>query len=163
MMLKIMKRLTRLALLLAAMLLAATAATAGNRVQKVSPEEFDALIRGEGSKTVVVGLASWCGPCKRELPDLVDLYATYRDKGLRLVGLSLDFGGPGAMQPVMDEYEVDFPVYWTGEEAVERYSLHPIPMLLFVEDGRIVKRITGGRDRAALERLFADFLSRPHS
>lgn len=34
--------------------------------------------------------ASWCGPCIREMPRLRDLYNEYRDKGLEIVGISLD-------------------------------------------------------------------------
>jgi len=107
---------------------------------------------------VIVGMASWCGPCKEELPDLIDVYAKLKDKGLRLYGLSIDFDGPDPMQAVADAYGVSFPVVWGGEEAMRRYELFPIPMMLFVRDGKIVERITGKSTKADLEKRLGSYL-----
>ncbi len=150
--------LTALSLLLAVFCAGVRAPQAASRVQSASLEEIDALLFKRPGPAVIVGMASWCGPCKEELPDLLAVYAALKDKGLRLYGLSIDFEGPEPMQDVADAYGVDFPVIWGGEDAMRQYALFPIPMMLFVRDGRIVERISGKSSRQELEKRLAAFL-----
>ncbi len=128
-------------------------------VTPVSLADFDVLL-AQTEQCVVVGMASWCGPCKTELPYLVTLYHELKKHGLVLFGLSLDFAGAQAMQPVVNKYGVDFPVYWAGEAAVGHYGLNPIPMLIFFRNGRVVNRIQGVHDEEELRTIMSDFLER---
>ena len=67
-------------------------------------------------------MAAWCHPCIQELPHLNALDRKYRPQGLKTVGISLDYAGPEAMQPIIDDLKVGFPIYWTGEAAIEKYD-----------------------------------------
>ena len=53
--------------------------------------------------------ATWCGPCKVEIPDFVKLYDEYKDKGLVIVGISID-DSPEQLQAFMKEYKMNYPV-----------------------------------------------------
>lgn len=127
-------------------------------VQTVSIQQFDDIVRQPGHCIVAV-MAAWCHPCIEELPALNALAQGYKDKGLRVVGLSLDYAGPDAMQPIIERLKIKFPIYWAGEDAIEHYNIIKIPLLIMFRDGRHVKRLEGGRHRAALEREFAAFLA----
>jgi thiol-disulfide isomerase/thioredoxin len=126
-------------------------------VQSISIEKMDAVIRRAGDCLVVV-MAAWCHPCIEELPALKALNQKYARKGLRMVGLSLDYGGPQAMEPLLKAQQIHFPVYWTGEAAIEKYAITKIPLLIFFRDGRVVQRLQGQRSRAALEKEIVRFL-----
>lgn len=128
-------------------------------VTPVSLADFDVLLT-QTEQCVVVAMASWCGPCKTELPYLVRLYREYKKDGLVLFGLSLDFAGAQAMQPVVNKYGVDFPVYWAGEAAVGHYGLNPIPMLVFFRNGRVIDRVQGVHDEEELRAILSGFLKR---
>ena len=78
-----------------------------------------------------------------------------------MVGISLDYAGPEAMQPIIDNLKVGFPIYWTGEAAIEKYAITKIPLLLFVRNGRILRRVEGGRDSTAIEKEIVAFLEAP--
>ena len=106
-------------------------------------------------------MAAWCHPCIEELPHLNALDRKYRPQGLKTVGISLDYAGPEAMQPIIDNLKVGFPIYWTGEAAIEKYAITKIPLLLFVRNGRVLRRVMGGRDKAALEKEILAFLETP--
>lgn len=126
-------------------------------VQTVSIQQFDDIVRQPGQCLVAV-MAAWCHPCIEELPVLNALAQEYRDKGLRVVGISLDYAGPDAMQPIIERLKIQFPIYWVGEAAIERYNITKIPLLIMLRDGRIVDRLEGGRNRKMLEREITTFL-----
>ncbi len=127
------------------------------KVQSVSIEKMDTIIRRSG-RCLVVMMAAWCHPCIEELPALKALNQKYANEGLRMVGLSLDYGGPQAMEPLLEAQKIRFPVYWTGEAAIEKYAITKIPLLIFFRDGQAVRRLQGQRSRAALEKEIVRFL-----
>ena len=61
-------------------------------------------------KVVIVNFwATWCGPCKVEIPDFVSLYAEYKDKGLVIVGISINDSAE-ELKSFMAEYKMNYPV-----------------------------------------------------
>lgn len=132
---------------------------AKNPVRKITVDAFKELVSDKKTSFLLTVTASWCGPCKEELPILIRLNRKYRDQGLRIIGLSVDYGGAEAMQPIIDQYHVDFPVYWAGEAAIEAFGISGIPLLIFFRDGTAAERIMGKQPENVLEEKLAAFLS----
>ena len=78
-------------------------------VTPVTTSDLDTLI-AQTERGVLVAMASWCGPCKAELPHLVRLHKHYHGKGMAMYGVSVDFAGAQAMQPMVNKFGVEFPV-----------------------------------------------------
>ena len=153
--------LRRFALTAAVVLLAVCgsgAAAEPNTVQSIELEQLDQKLAVGHGRCAIVFMAAWCMPCIEELPALNAIYEKYRTSGLHIVGLSLDYGGPQAMQPFIDHHKVRFPVYWVGEKAIKAYQIRGIPLILLVKDGEITERVTGKRSKKDLEKIFAAFL-----
>jgi thiol-disulfide isomerase/thioredoxin len=131
----------------------------GVTVEKISESALDELIRAKNNSLVVTFMAAWCGPCIDELPALEKLYKKYKEKGLKLIGISIDLEGPRAMQPIIDKLQVSFPVYWYGDAAVQKFSLFAIPMIFLVKDGRVVEKLPGRRSEKTLNKKIREFLS----
>jgi len=129
-----------------------------NIVQSLDLTQLDRIIKTGGNRRVIVVMTAWCSPCIEELPDLNKIYAKYASKGLKMMGLSLDFAGPEAIQPVIDKHKVKYPVYWVGEKAIQAYSIRGIPLIMFVKDGEITARISGKRTGKFLENTIRQFL-----
>ncbi len=127
-------------------------------VKRMSLAELKRFISSANSRYVIVVMAAWCRPCIKELPDLVKLDNNYRHKGLNMIGISIDLEGPDAMQPFLDRYRVNFPVYWVGEKAVSELNIYGIPMMMLVKDGDIVEKIVGRRSRRFLDKTIRNFL-----
>jgi thiol-disulfide isomerase/thioredoxin len=131
---------------------------AGVKIQPIEEAELDVLINAKNGRLVVTFAAAWCPPCIDELPILNKLYHRYKNKGLKLVGITIDVEGPGAMQPVVDKLKIAFPIYWYGEKGVQKFKLNAIPMLFFIKDGEIVEKLYGRRPEAQLNKKFKEFL-----
>jgi thiol-disulfide isomerase/thioredoxin len=142
-------------------LLTATSwAEPGNPVGTLTLEALDGMIHQEGNRLVLAVMAAWCHPCIKELPVLNDLHARYSARGLNLVGISVDFDGPQAMQPVVDQHKVRFPVFWIGEAALKAYQIRSIPLLIFIRDGQVVEKVVGQRKLSDLDKRVRDLLAR---
>jgi thiol-disulfide isomerase/thioredoxin len=128
-------------------------------IQRISESALDELIGGEDNKMMLTFMAAWCGPCIDELPVLNKVYQKYKTQGLKLIGISIDLEGPQAMQPVVDKLKVQFPVYWYGESAVQKFSLFAIPMIFWVKKGQIVEKLPGRRPRKELDKKIRKFLA----
>jgi len=78
----------------------------------VLKNEYNVPVKMADFKGKVVLLnfwATWCGPCKSEIPSFVELYSKYKDKGLAIVGVSID-DSPEQLQAFMKEYRMNYPV-----------------------------------------------------
>jgi thioredoxin-like negative regulator of GroEL len=134
-------------------------AYAGVTVQKISEAALDELIQSGDNRMLITFMAAWCGPCIDELPALNRLHQKYKSRGLKLIGVSIDSEGPRAMQPIVDSLKLEFPVYWYGESAIQKYSIFAIPMAFWVKDGRIVKKLPGRRSEKDLDKRIRKFLA----
>jgi thiol-disulfide isomerase/thioredoxin len=130
-----------------------------NTVEPISLNKLKDLIASENSKYVIVVMAAWCGPCIKELPDLVKIDNSLGPRGLNMIGISIDTGGPAVMQPYVDKYNINFPVYWVGENAVDEFNIYGIPMIMLVKDGQIREKIIGKRSRRFLKKKIKAFLN----
>lgn len=98
--------------------------------------------------------ATWCGPCKAEIPSLVELQAQYRDD-LVVLGFSVD-DTVEKMQPYAAQYKINYPLLvGNGREDVQDAfgPLFGIPVSVIIDrEGRIAKKHSGIASKAQFER-----------
>jgi thiol-disulfide isomerase/thioredoxin len=133
-------------------------AGAAVKVKGIDEATLNEIISADDNRLVLSFMAAWCGPCIDELPALNKLHNRYKDLGLQVVGISIDFEGPGAMQPIVKKLKIEFPIYWCGEKAIGKFKLNAIPMLLFIRRGEMVERLHGTRSEKFLDQKIREFL-----
>ena len=94
--------------------------------------------------------ASWCGPCRRELPELVKIHAAFQDKGLRILGVNDE--GKSAARGYAQKAELPFDTLDDSNYKLHRlYRVRSIPSVFLIDgDGKVVRFFSGGHDEAAL-------------
>ena len=105
---------------------------------------------------VLVNLwATWCPPCREEMPSMERLHQRLKDKGFVLLAVSEDEGGAAGVKAFVEQMKVTFPVLLDPEGDVGRkYEVWGFPeSFLLDRDGRVVERVIGPRDWASPEQI----------
>lgn len=107
-------------------------------------------------KVVLINFwATWCPPCKAEIPDFVELKAQYGARGFEILGISVD-DPPEALPPFAERYKVNYPLLVGVERDDVQEAYGPIfgipTSMLVARDGTICRKFAGGLNKARLER-----------
>jgi peroxiredoxin len=107
----------------------------------------------EGQKVVVVNFwATWCGPCRHEIPDFNDIYSRYRDRGVEMLGISVDSSPATDVPPFLRAVPINYPVLAGSPELTYNYGIRGLPTTIIIDrSGRIAKRIVGMTKAETLE------------
>jgi thiol-disulfide isomerase/thioredoxin len=101
----------------------------------------------QDGKVILVNFwATWCGPCRREIPDLVKLYSDMKDEGLIIVGIAVDQEGAEVVEPYVQEQSINYPIVLDPDQSTEAHfdAMYGLPTTYVVNpEGQIVRRVLG--------------------
>src|SRR5215470_6566713 len=106
--------------------------------------------------------ATWCGPCRAEIPDLVGLQNKYKDQ-LQIIGLVVDDDDREAIRKFVEKFRINYPVATATDELRNDYGGIPALPTSFVLDaeGRVVQKHEGLRDPVLYEVEIRSLLGLP--
>ncbi len=83
--------------------------------------------------------ATWCPPCKEEMPLFVEVYRKYREKGFEILAVSMD-SKPEPVEKFVREYRFPFPVLMDDGNVSTKYGVQGLPTSFLIDrDGEVVK------------------------
>ena len=107
-----------------------------------------------GKPLLVNFWATWCVPCRAEMPVLMELHEKYADRGFEVIGLAAELGAAGTdpeqVANFIDEYGIGYPILFGEMEAVigisERYgnTIGGLPYSAFIDSDGVVRHVTFG-------------------
>lgn len=131
----------------------------GNTIEPISISDIngknvDILKEAANHKMTILDFwASWCGPCRQEMPNVVNIYASNKDKGLGIIGISLDNKADAWKQAVADLgmkwTQVSDLKGWRSDAAI-RFGISSIPMTYIIDSkGKIIAKGLRGEELKA--------------
>jgi peroxiredoxin len=107
--------------------------------------------------------ATWCPPCRKEIPGFIDLYNTYKSRGLMVIGVSMDDADDIAMvKSYADKIKMNYPILMgmgREEELKPAFGELPLPTsFVIARDGRICARHDGLTAKEQVEREITGLL-----
>jgi thiol-disulfide isomerase/thioredoxin len=102
---------------------------------------------GKGKYVLVDFWASWCGPCRAEIPNLVKVYDSYKNKNVNVLGVTVG-DRPEDSEQAMKDLGVNYPqILNTPDSCADLYGINGIPhIILFGPDGTILERDLRGEE-----------------
>jgi peroxiredoxin len=110
--------------------------------------------------------ATWCPPCREGIPELNRLYAEYRNRGLVVIGVSLDRGEPEEVRRFLEQRGAEYVNAMGNEEMFQAYSSLPglgkiqgIPTAFVIDrEGRLQKKFVGLTRKQTFEAVIKPLL-----
>ena len=166
-----MKKDWKMFVLFAAMLAAAALAGCSTPAKPTSSVPQFSLTSLEGktvamkdlaNKVVIIDFwATWCGPCREEIPHLNQLYSELKSKGLEIVGISMDSDGTDGVKDFVREFRMQYPVVMGDEKLAESFGgIIGLPTTLIIDrSGQVAKKYIGLPPAADMEKVVKDLVA----
>ena len=122
------------------------------RLENLEGEEVS--LKSFKGKVVFINFwATWCVPCKLEMPSMELLYNKYKEDGLEILAISNDLQGITAVRPFVDEMKLTYPILIDDDFRInEQYLVRSLPTSMIVgRDGIITHILIGARNWEAPE------------
>lgn len=105
----------------------------------ISSSEF------KGNALLVIFFATWCPPCIEEIPDLIKIHKQFSPQGFSVIGLSVDQGGPSAVEQLVKKKAINYPVLMADAKTMQSFGgVYGIPVSFLVNKaGNVVKKYMG--------------------
>lgn len=131
----------------------AGAAVQGDGVGTVAPDFTLTTLDGKkvklsdyrGKAVLLNFWATWCGPCKVEIPWFMDLEKEYKPQGLVVLGVAMDDDGRQTVAKFAQEMKIDYTVVLGNDDVADQYGgVEGLPTTFYLDrNGKIVKKVAG--------------------
>lgn len=108
----------------------------------------------KGNVIILNFWATWCPPCRAEIPSFIELYKKHKDEGLAIIGVAID--NEIKVKNFVKDYKINYPVLLADETTIQKYGgIRGIPTTFIIDkNGNITKNYIGYRPKEIFENDF---------
>ncbi len=108
----------------------------------------------KGKVLLITFFATWCPPCRQEIPTLIQLHKDLGPRGFAVIGLSVDEGGPKVVAKLVEQEKINYPVLMADRSTARSFGgIAGIPTSFLInKKGHVVKKYPGFVPHTLLER-----------
>lgn len=108
----------------------------------------------QGKALLITFFATWCPPCRQEIPTLIQLHEEFGPQGFAVIGLSVDEGGPRIVAKLVTAEKITYPVLMAKSSTTRAFGgIAGIPTSFLInKKGEVVKKYPGYVPHALLEK-----------
>jgi len=101
--------------------------------------------------------ATWCPPCKAEIPDFIEVYNKYRDRGVQFIGVSNE--DKNTLEGFVDDFGINYPILIDRSNIGGEWDIRAIPTTFILDrSGRIIFKNVGMMSKSQLQAAIEDAL-----
>jgi peroxiredoxin len=114
----------------------------------------------EGKVLLLNFWATWCGPCKREIPDLIKLRDSYKDRGFEVVSIAVSSGTPEKVRQFAKQWKMNYPILMGNYKVARDYGgISSVPTTFVIDSkGNIKGVFIGPRSYKTFEKVISPIL-----
>lgn len=114
-------------------------------IKMIKISELKTVLESNKGKVVILDLwATWCPPCRKEIPGFINLYNKYQGKGVEILGIAFDENGLEVVPPFIKKMGINYPVYLEGGDIAQAYDLQAYPTtVIYGKDGKVANKHIG--------------------
>lgn len=114
----------------------------------------------KGNVIILDFWATWCGPCRRGIPEFIELQDEYGEDNLTILGISVDQGDLSVVPAFADKYGINYPVLYANHDVQRKYGpIRSIPTAFIIDkEGRVRDMAIGLRPKSYFKRTIDSLL-----
>lgn len=130
-------------------------------IQEISQSTLANMINKNSGKVILLNFfATWCPPCKTEIPELVRLRNVFPPEKLEIIGISVD-EDTAPLPGFLKETGADYPVFIASKEITDNYQINSVPhMVMYNPTGQMVLSETGLAEFDLLQSIVEELLAK---
>ena len=152
------------------------ASHANAQVVRTSTNNYDFTLRDldghvtklsqyRGHPVVIDFWATWCAPCRHQIPELKKLYTKYKSRGLVVLGVACDTvqgDGVRSVRPFVREFDISYPILLAESPVLDDFGIEALPTTVFLgSNGTILGRMMGAGANGELSEGVSALLANP--
>lgn len=123
---------------------------------------MDLVARNRGKVVFLNFFATWCPPCRAEIPEIIKVFREYPTDRVLMVGLCVD-EDISLVLPFIKKYDIPYPVYLAGKDVTAFFGVSSVPHNVFYDrQGDMVVSAPGMAAEATLREALDDLLNQNH-
>jgi cytochrome c biogenesis protein CcmG, thiol:disulfide interchange protein DsbE len=129
-----------------------------NKVLNIDPAGVQKLIESDSCPVIISFVTARCGACRQEMPVYQQMYDQFKDQGLEIYLISIDFAYSQPIQNIVDQLNITYPVFWGGDQVMYAFDISLVPYKMVIQNKKVVDTVIGAWSAREIEEKVTELM-----